>query len=149
MYISTLFDYQVSRVYYLGRVHLFDSICISTQQSKFQFQISKLCPIFVGNMLKIKKTFGKFILIKLILYPRVRDSAFQMSLLYKSIPGGNLLLFSQSLMMSKNSDLFGYDLVKRHKQSRDSLEVNTIVRWFMEFLYIFFKCGGFIYTSDS
>ena len=137
MYISTLFNYQVARVYYLGR-----------QQSKFQFQISKLCPIFVGNMLKIKKTFGKFILIKLILYPRVRDCTVQMSLLYKSIPGGNLLLFSQSLMMSKNSDLFGYDLVKRHKQSRDSLEVNTIVRWAMEFLYIFFKCGGFIYTSD-
>ena len=58
------------------------------------------------------------------MYPRVRDCTVQMSLLYKSIPGGNLLLFSQSLMMSKNSDLFGYDLVKRHKQSRDSLEVN-------------------------
>ena len=94
----------------------------------------KIMPNFCRQHAEDKKTFGKFILIKLILYPRVRDSAFQMSLLYKSIPGGNLLLFSQSLMMSKNSDLFGYDLVKRHKQSRDSLEVNTIVRWFMEFL---------------
>ena len=53
------------------------------------------------------------------------------------IPGGNSLLFSLTLfrMMSKNSDLvFGYDLVKQHKQSRDCLEVNTTVRWVMEFL---------------
>ena len=53
------------------------------------------------------------------------------------IPGGNSLLFSLTLfrMMSKNSDLvFGYDLVKQHKQSRDCLEVNTTVRWVIEFL---------------